>query len=138
MVTGETPQARVYAASAAIVFALVVVGAVIAIVTNFDGEWEESPFMLTMLAFGLLGSLVLWRRPGNAMGWVFSAVGLGGQTLVSAVTRELAREGLPGHLIFHDLGEHELKDMTEPEQVYEIVSTTDSYPSPRRPVEPII
>lgn len=46
----------------------------------------------------------------------------GGQTLVSAATRELAREGLPKTLTFNDLGEHQLKDMTEPERVYEVVA----------------
>jgi class 3 adenylate cyclase len=48
----------------------------------------------------------------------------GGQTLVSAATRELAREGLPETLTFTDLGEHQLKDMSEPERVYEVVPRT--------------
>lgn len=46
----------------------------------------------------------------------------GGQTLVSAATRELARQGLPETVTFNDLGEHQLKDMSEPERVYEVVA----------------
>jgi class 3 adenylate cyclase len=46
----------------------------------------------------------------------------GGQTLVSAATRELARQGLPETVTFKDLGEHQLKDMSEPERVYEVVA----------------
>jgi len=48
------------------------------------------------------------------------ALAEGGQTLVSAATRELVREELPGTLTIRDLGERTLKDMTEPERVYEV------------------
>jgi class 3 adenylate cyclase len=52
------------------------------------------------------------------------AIAVGGQTLVSAATRELARERLPEALAMHDLGEKRLKDIVDPERVYEIVVTT--------------
>ncbi len=80
---GLTARRGIYAISAAIVLVLMVVGALFAVVSNFEFQWEESPILLTIFAFGLLGALVLWRRPGNAMGWVFSAMGLSG-TLAAA------------------------------------------------------
>ncbi len=92
---GLAARSAVYAISAAIVFVLVVSGAVIAVVTNYEGQWEETPYLLTMLAFGLLGALVLWRRPGNAMGWVFSAMGLSG-TLAAAAPQSAAGSVLGG------------------------------------------
>jgi hypothetical protein len=32
--------------------------------------------LLAFAAFGLLGALVVWRRPGNTLGWIMAAVGL--------------------------------------------------------------
>ncbi|MEX0826145.1 MAG: adenylate/guanylate cyclase domain-containing protein [Acidimicrobiia bacterium] len=49
------------------------------------------------------------------------AIAVGGQTLVSAATRELSRESLPNTVTLRDLGERPLKDMSEPERVYEVV-----------------
>jgi class 3 adenylate cyclase len=48
------------------------------------------------------------------------AIAQGGQTLVSAATRELARDHLPASLALHDLGERQLKDLTGSERVYEL------------------
>ncbi len=62
----------------------------------------------------------------------------GGQTLVSAATRELAREGLSPELRFADLGQHQLKDVSEPEQVYEVIATTATYLSTEMPPEPAV
>jgi class 3 adenylate cyclase len=39
---------------------------------------------------------------------------------VSAATRELVRDDLPEGLTLHDLGEHELKDLSGAERVYEV------------------
>ena len=78
MAPGLTAKRGIYAIFAVIVLVLMVVGALIAVVNNFEFRWEESPILLTIFAFGLLGALVLWRRPGNGMGWVFSAMGLSG------------------------------------------------------------
>jgi class 3 adenylate cyclase len=44
----------------------------------------------------------------------------GGQTLVSTATRELVREDLPKTLTLIDLGERQLRDMSEPEHVYQV------------------
>ncbi|HEV3474035.1 MAG TPA: adenylate/guanylate cyclase domain-containing protein [Actinomycetota bacterium] len=48
------------------------------------------------------------------------AIADGGQTLVSAATRELARDSLPPDLALHDLGERQLKDVSGTERVYEL------------------
>lgn len=62
----------------------------------------------------------------------------GGQTLVSAATRELAREGLSPELRSADLGQYQLKDLSEPEQVYEVVATSASDVSTETPAEPTV
>jgi class 3 adenylate cyclase/MFS family permease len=53
----------------------------------------------------------------------------GGQTLITAATRELVRSGALDNLAFKDLGEHQLRDLSEPERVYEVLPKT----SPRSP-----
>ena len=45
----------------------------------------------------------------------------GGQVLVSEATRRLAVPDLPAGLAFDDLGRHRLKDLTEPEQIHQLV-----------------
>lgn len=52
------------------------------------------------------------------------SVARGGQTLLTAATRELARDRLPETLTIADLGERELKDLSEPEHVYEVTART--------------
>ena len=44
----------------------------------------------------------------------------GGQVLVSETTRLLARDGLPADATLTDLGAHRLKDLTEPEHLYQL------------------
>jgi peptide/nickel transport system substrate-binding protein len=51
-----------------------------------------------------------------------AAVGHGGQVLVSATTRELLRDDPPRDVSLSDLGEHQLKDMDEPERIYQLVA----------------
>ena len=48
------------------------------------------------------------------------AIGYGGQVLLSAVTRDLARSDLPSGTSLADLGSQRLKDLTEPEQVWQL------------------
>ncbi|MBV8529872.1 MAG: adenylate/guanylate cyclase domain-containing protein [Candidatus Eremiobacteraeota bacterium] len=48
------------------------------------------------------------------------SIGHGGQILVSGVTRDLASRDLPGGASLLDLGSHRLKDLTEPEQVWQL------------------
>jgi class 3 adenylate cyclase len=44
------------------------------------------------------------------------AAGRGGQVLISASTRELVADELPGDVALKDLGEHRFKDLERPEQ----------------------
>jgi len=48
------------------------------------------------------------------------SIGHGGQVLLSASTRELAHSDLPTGVTLTDLGSHRLKDLTEPEQVWQL------------------
>ncbi|MGA2531285.1 MAG: adenylate/guanylate cyclase domain-containing protein, partial [Acidimicrobiales bacterium] len=49
-----------------------------------------------------------------------AAVGHGGQTLVSASTAAIARGSLPVGAQLRDLGRHRLKDLGEPEQIFQL------------------
>ncbi|MBI3977330.1 MAG: adenylate/guanylate cyclase domain-containing protein, partial [Chloroflexi bacterium] len=49
------------------------------------------------------------------------AIGHGGQVLLSLPTAELVREALPARASLRDLGEHRLKDLQRPEQVFQLV-----------------
>src|SRR5919199_4538954 len=51
-----------------------------------------------------------------------SAAGHGGQVLVSQTTRELLRDDPLPDVSLRDLGEHELKDLDEPERIYQLVA----------------
>jgi predicted ATPase len=50
------------------------------------------------------------------------AVGHGGQVLISRASMELIGEQLPAEHGFLDLGEHRLKDLTQPERVHQLVA----------------
>ncbi len=50
------------------------------------------------------------------------AAGHGGQVLVSLVTQQLLRDGLPDGVTLRDLGEHTLKDLTHTEHIYEVIT----------------
>jgi predicted ATPase/class 3 adenylate cyclase len=47
----------------------------------------------------------------------------GGQVLISLSTVQLVRESLPAGVALRDLGQHRLKDLTEPEQVFQVAVT---------------
>lgn len=49
------------------------------------------------------------------------ALGHGGQILLSQTARDLTRDDLPSDVTLHDLGEHRLKDLREPERVFQLV-----------------
>jgi YVTN family beta-propeller protein len=51
-----------------------------------------------------------------------SAAGHGGQVLVSQTTRELLRDDPQPNVSLRDLGEHHLKDLDEPERIYQLVA----------------
>ena len=54
----------------------------------------------------------------------------GGQIVLSAVTAALVRESLPEGAWLEDLGEHRLRDLTQPERVYQLcrAGLPDSFP----------
>ena len=49
-----------------------------------------------------------------------SALGHGGQVLLSGATRAVVADELDGALALRDLGEHRLKDFDEPERIFEV------------------
>jgi peptide/nickel transport system substrate-binding protein len=58
------------------------------------------------------------------------AAGHGGQVLVSQATRELLRDDSVPDVSLRDLGEHQLKDLDEPERIYQVVAPglVDEFP----------
>jgi peptide/nickel transport system substrate-binding protein len=58
------------------------------------------------------------------------AVGHGGQVLVSQATRELLRDDPLPDVSLRDLGEHQLKDLDEPERLYQLLAPRleDTFP----------
>lgn len=50
------------------------------------------------------------------------SVGHGGQVLVSGVAKELAEGCMPPQATLRDLGAHRLKDLTHPEQIYQLIA----------------
>jgi predicted ATPase/class 3 adenylate cyclase/Tfp pilus assembly protein PilF len=65
-------------------------------------------------------------RDGDYFGTVVNrtarlrSIGHGGQTLLSAATRDLVAETLPPRATLSDLGSHRLKDLARPEQVWQL------------------
>ena len=57
----------------------------------------------------------------------------GGQILISATTRALVADDLPARVSLRDLGVHRLKDIDEPERLYQVVSPDlqEVFPPPR-------
>ncbi len=60
------------------------------------------------------------------------SVGNGRQVLVSTATAELVQDAVPERATLHDLGEHRLKDLSRPEQVYQLLH--DSFAHDSRPL----
>jgi predicted ATPase/class 3 adenylate cyclase len=67
------------------------------------------------------------NRIGRLLG-----IGRGGQTLVSQTTYDLVRETLPGGAGLRDLGAHRLRDLTAPEQLFQLLhpELPDAFPPP--------
>lgn len=54
---------------------------VLALLGPGDPNFRHDPggfigFIFAFGAFGLVGALIIWQRPGNSLGWVLAAVGL--------------------------------------------------------------
>jgi len=71
---------------------------------------------------------VVVERAGDYLGLPLSriarllAAGHGDQVLLSHVTQELVREQLPPHTELRDLGTHRLKDLNQPEQIFQLAA----------------
>jgi len=50
------------------------------------------------------------------------SIGHGGQVLISGVTTELAQGMMPSQATLRDMGAHRLRDLIQPEQVYQLVA----------------
>jgi predicted ATPase/class 3 adenylate cyclase len=48
--------------------------------------------------------------------------GHGGQVLLSRATQELVRDALPADVTLRDMGEHRLRDLSSPEQIFQVVA----------------
>jgi len=64
------------------------------------------------------------------------AAGHGGQVLLSQTTADLVRDHLPGDVSLRDLGEHDLRGLTRPEHIYQVLvpGLPEDYP-PLKTVE---
>jgi len=62
-----------------------------------------------------------YRGPDTNRAARIRAIGHGGQVLVSRTAEELARGSLPEGAALLDVGEHRLKDVTQPERVFQLV-----------------
>jgi class 3 adenylate cyclase len=64
------------------------------------------------------------------------AAGHGGQVLLSPAVRQLAQDALPSAVALQDLGEHQLRDLSQPERVYQLLhpDLPDAFP-PLRSLE---
>src|SRR5262245_35542772 len=75
-----------------------------------------------------LHSGVVEAQSGDYQGLALSRVARllaashGGQILLSRATAELIREELPPDVALRDLGTHRLKDLTHPEQIFQLVT----------------
>jgi hypothetical protein len=74
------------------------------------GALTAGVYFVAVAAFATVGAFVVWRRPGNAIGWVFLAIGLAVSVRVGAAQYAeyslLVRPGsLPGGRVAVSLGE---------------------------------
>ena len=78
--TSSRAHRQPWPALAVVVLFLVGLGALILLVTH-DPNFREDPagsvtLICAFAAFDLVGALIIWQRPGNALGWVMAAIGL--------------------------------------------------------------
>ena len=50
------------------------------------------------------------------------SAGHGGQVLLTLATQQLLRDSLPSGVTLRDMGEHRLKDLIQPERIYQVVA----------------
>jgi hypothetical protein len=79
MTAARTPRRPLLALA---VVALLLVGlTVLALLGPGDPNFQRDPagfiaFICAFGAFGLVGALIIWQRPGNVLGWILAAIGL--------------------------------------------------------------
>ena len=78
--TSSRAHRQPWPAVAVVVLFLVGLGALILLVPH-DPNFREDPagsitLMCAFAAFDLVGALIIWQRPGNALGWVMATIGL--------------------------------------------------------------
>jgi predicted ATPase/class 3 adenylate cyclase len=68
-----------------------------------------------------------------------AAAAHGGEVLLSEPTRALVIADLPGDLVLRDVGRHRLKDLVQPEALYQLVirGLPDAFPPPRT-LDPVV
>jgi class 3 adenylate cyclase len=87
--------------------------------------WEDIDPVRVRMA---LHTGVVETRDGDYAGLTLSriarllAAGHGGQVLLSLATHELVREQLPPDAALRDLGVHRLKDLSHPEQIFQLIA----------------
>ena len=87
-------------------------------------EWGEPGPLRARMA---LHTGTAEERDGDYFGPVLNraarllAIGHGGQTLLSQTVYDLVRDSLPDGAALRDLGQHRLKDLQRPEQVYQLL-----------------
>jgi hypothetical protein len=79
MTAARTPR-RPLLALAVVVLLLVGLVAAVLLAPYDPNVWRDPAGALAAIcafaAFGLVGALIIWQRPGNALGWVMAAIGL--------------------------------------------------------------
>ena len=70
------PGSALLAGGMLLVYAICMSGAMFLAVQNGNTGVDTAPFLLGFTAFVSVGALIVARRPGNPLGWIFSAVGL--------------------------------------------------------------
>jgi hypothetical protein len=78
--TPAPPDRRPWSALGAVVLFLVGLGGLILLVPH-DPNIQRDPagsvaLICAFAAFDLVGALIIWRRPHNALGWIMAAIGL--------------------------------------------------------------
>jgi LuxR family transcriptional regulator, maltose regulon positive regulatory protein len=91
---------------------------------HIEGWGETSPLRVRMA----LHSGVAELRDGDYFGAALNrvarilALGHGGQTLLSHATHDLVADDLPAQITLRELGEYPLKDLSRPENVFQVVT----------------
>ncbi len=70
------PRPAVLASGMLVLYFVFMPGAMFLAIQNGNADVTSAPFAVAFTAFMLVGALIVARRPGNPLGWIFSAAGL--------------------------------------------------------------